>query len=337
MQYKKSVPRYKIGVKEFLEFAFSQKNAKAVVPCPCVKCNNERRKCRDEIELDLLKFGIVKSYTRWLRHGERVDDSTILDNIIDESNEYPLHEHDVMSDMLHDASGVQSDNVVGDKTIGVSESKDPPEATKNFYKLMVDLELELYPSYGKLMNVIMNLQRHNVTILSKDNHPSATTNLRALAQGPDRAVISVNGYMVNGFMFRAKDSERGRETQNSGIVVNGETGSSTLDYYGLLQEIIEVQYLGGNRVTLFKCDWWDVHSHGRGINSDCFNFISVITSKLLANDPYILATQAHQVFYVNDVLKPNWKVIVKTTPRNSYDVPELNDHDETNYIDTIYL
>uniref|UniRef100_A0A803MUJ0 Transposase-associated domain-containing protein n=1 Tax=Chenopodium quinoa TaxID=63459 RepID=A0A803MUJ0_CHEQI len=262
MQYKKSDPRYKIGVKEFLEFAFSQKNAKAVVPCPCVKCNNERRKCRDEIELDLLKFGIVKSYTRWLRHGERVDDSTILDNIIDESNEYQLHEHDVMSDMLHDAFGVQSDNVVGDETIGV-------------------------------------------TILSKDNHPSATTNLRALAQGPDRAVISVNDYMVNGFMFRAKDSERGRETQNSGIVVNGETGSSTLDYYGLLQEIIEVQYLGGNRVTLFKCDWWDVHSHGRGINSDCFDFVSVNTSKLLANDPYILATQAHQVFYVNDVLKPN--------------------------------
>lgn len=172
--------------------------------------------------------------------------------------------------------------------------------------------------------------------MSKDNHPSATTNLRALAQGPDRAVISVNGYMVNGFMFRTKDSERGRETQNSGIVVNGESGSSTLDYYGLLQEIIEVQYLGGNRVTLFKCDWWDVHSHGRGINSDCFDFISVNTSKLLANDPYILATQAHQVFYVNDVLKPNWKVIVKTTPRNSYDVPEINDHDETNCMDTIY-
>uniref|UniRef100_A0A803MYW9 Uncharacterized protein n=1 Tax=Chenopodium quinoa TaxID=63459 RepID=A0A803MYW9_CHEQI len=81
-----------------------------------------------------------------------------------------------------------------------------------------------------------------VTILSKENHPSATTNLRALAQGLDRAVISLNGYMANGFMFRTKDSERTRETQNSGIVVNGDCGSSTLNYYGLLQEIIEVQY-----------------------------------------------------------------------------------------------
>ncbi|XP_021737010.1 uncharacterized protein LOC110703515 [Chenopodium quinoa] len=102
-----------------------------------------------------------------------------------------------------------------------------------------------------------------VTILSKENHSSATTNLRALAQGPDRAVISLTGYMANGFMFRTKDSERTRETQNSGIVVNGESGSSTLNYYGLLQEIIEVQYIGGNRVTLFKCDWWDVHSWSR--------------------------------------------------------------------------
>lgn len=161
--------------------------------------------------------------------------------------------------------------------------------------------------------------------MSKRKHPSATNNLISLAQGPDRAVVSVNGYMVNGSMYRTKDSERGRETQNSGVVVKGESGASNLEYYGLLQEIIEVQYIGGNRVILFKCDWWDVHTQGRGIITDSFEFVSVNTSKVLANDPYILASQAQQVFYVDDVVKPNWKVVVKTTPRNSYDVPELNE------------
>lgn len=158
-----------------------------------------------------------------------------------------------------------------------------------------------------------------MTSLSKENHPSSTSHIRALADGPNRLVASVNCYMVNGSMFRTRDSEMERETQNSGIVVVGE---NALDYYGLLREIIEVQYTGGNRVTLFKCDWWDVHSHGRGIIKDCFDFISVNTGRVLSNDPYVLASQVGQVYYVEDVAKPNWKVIVRANPRNYYDVPE---------------
>ncbi|XP_056685978.1 uncharacterized protein [Spinacia oleracea] len=145
MQCKKNDPRYKIGVKQFIEFAFSQKNVKDVVPCPCVKCNNERRKCRDEIELDLLKFGIVKSYTRWLRHGESISDQTTHNNIINESNEFQEHEHDEMLDMLHEAFGVPLENYAEGERNKVSEGGDPKDAAEAFYKLMGDLELELYP------------------------------------------------------------------------------------------------------------------------------------------------------------------------------------------------
>lgn len=159
-----------------------------------------------------------------------------------------------------------------------------------------------------------------VTSLAQEKHPAVTEHLQALADGPGRVVATMNSYMVNGCLFRTKDSEMERETQNSGIVVLGE---NDLEYYGLLREVIEVQYTGGNRVTLFMCDWWDVHSHGRGITKDCFEFISVNIGKVLGNDPYVLASQVGQVYYVQDVAKPNWKVVVKANPRNFYDVPEI--------------
>jgi hypothetical protein len=43
---------------------------------------------------------------------------------------------------------------------------------------------------------------------------------------------------------------------------------------------------------------------------------------VLSNDPYVLASQVGQVYYVEDIAKPNWKVIVRANPRNYYDVPE---------------
>ena len=162
-----------------------------------------------------------------------------------------------------------------------------------------------------------------------ENHPDVNKHLLALAHGPHRAVTTINGHMVNGFMFRTRDSESNKETQNSGVVVMGEVGLSNIEHYGLLREIIEVQYVGGNRVILFKCDWWDVHTPGQGIIIDRFNFVSINPTKKLINDPYVLASQVGQVFYVDDVVKPNWKTIVKTQPRNFYDVPEKNNHDQS--------
>ncbi|KAL2893424.1 Orotate phosphoribosyltransferase [Bienertia sinuspersici] len=111
--------------------------------------------------------------------------------------------------------------------------------------------------------------------------------------------------MINGFMVCTMGSEWIKETQNSRVVVMGENGTSNLDYYGVLQEVIKVLYVGGNHVVLFKCDWWDVHSQSRGIVTDCFELISINPGKRLVNDPYVLASQVRQVFYVEDVTKSN--------------------------------
>ncbi|XP_048491243.2 uncharacterized protein LOC125492635 [Beta vulgaris subsp. vulgaris] len=148
MLCKKNDPKYRTGVKKFLEFAFTQGKGNQVVPCPCVKCNNERRKTRPEIELDLLKFGIVKSYTRWVRHGESFE-CQVDANALDDSHQNI--EHNYMSDMLYEAFGMATQEVdaeVGeavDAKANVGIRGDPIEEAKTFYKLMEELELPLYP------------------------------------------------------------------------------------------------------------------------------------------------------------------------------------------------
>ncbi|CAH9103451.1 unnamed protein product [Cuscuta europaea] len=163
MQYKKNDPKYKTGVKQFIEFAFSQKNVQDVVPCPCVKCNNELRKNREEVELDLLKFGIVRSYTRWLRHGERTGSLTTHNDITPQSTQDP--EFTSMFDMLHDAFKMpRQEDAVGEED-NVSGYEDPPESVDKFYKLMSDLELELYPGCKKFSKLSFLLKLFHIKCL----------------------------------------------------------------------------------------------------------------------------------------------------------------------------
>ncbi|KMT02057.1 hypothetical protein BVRB_9g207860 [Beta vulgaris subsp. vulgaris] len=106
-------------------------------------------------------------------------------------------------------------------------------------------------------------------------------------------------------------------------MVKSIVGAREDDYFGILTEILEVQYLDGKRVILFRCDWWDVHKVGRGIKIDNHGYVSVNSQRLLpTKEQFVLMSQAQQVFYVNDELDPNWFIVVKTQPRHHYNVSE---------------
>ena len=53
-----------------------------------------------------------------------------------------------------------------------------------------------------------------------------------------------------------------------------------------------------------------------------------VAPRLDTNEPYVLAIQAEQVYYVNDTKEPNWKVLVKTRSRDLYDLPLEDIEDE---------
>lgn len=97
-------PAYEKGVKEFLDFAFTHKEPHSKFPCPCIKCNNYYDQTREVVEDHLFIRGIVKSYTRWIHHGEDFEHDLGDDFEVENCNEDG--EDDNMHELIHDiASG----------------------------------------------------------------------------------------------------------------------------------------------------------------------------------------------------------------------------------------
>ncbi|XP_071741395.1 uncharacterized protein [Rutidosis leptorrhynchoides] len=144
---------------------------------------------------------------------------------------------------------------------------------------------------------------------SRDNR--ITSDIETLANGPN--------------------VEKNRTTQNSRVILQALTSSfsSAKDnnpivgdviYYGVLKDIIELQYGDEKKVVLFHCDWI---SSGSRIKVDENGFTTLDFRGLKqTKEPYILASQAQQVFYVADPVRKDWKVVIKTTPRDNFDMDE---------------
>ena len=101
--------------------------------------------------------------------------------------------------------------------------------------------------------------------------------VRWLAWYPNNEVKQFKCYVINGLKFHTKDSEASRKTQNSGVCVVTE-GVAT--YYGVLIDIIELNYFDKYRYVLFKFHWADVISE-RGCKKDEFGFPLVNFSRLI--------------------------------------------------------
>jgi len=138
--------------------------------------------------------------------------------------------------------------------------------------------------------------------------------LKWLAHGPRTYATKYDGYLINGCRFHVKSIENVRATQNSGVCIDAQTlmRSSAKDknpihqtttYYGVIQEIMLLDYYLV-QYPLFKCDWIDVHKKN-GMKVDEIGFTMVNLKRCLSkdrvqDDPFILASQAKQVFYVQD-------------------------------------
>ncbi|XP_042950023.1 uncharacterized protein LOC122282129 [Carya illinoinensis] len=117
--------------------------------------------------------------------------------------------------------------------------------------------------------------------------PAVTDDIFALACGPDPLVARYASCIMNGIRFHTKELEGHHRTQNSGVVVHGDHEGVPVDFYGVLQDIIELRYMG---------QWYK-------------------------DEPFALACQTLQVFYIKD---PNWggswHAVHKITNRNLYNI-----------------
>ncbi|CAL1361192.1 unnamed protein product [Linum trigynum] len=161
--------------------------------------------------------------------------------------------------------------------------------------------------------------------------PEKLRELKRLARPPNSVAKSFKGFIINGFRFHTRELEKTRKTQNCGVMVTATTQSfasardhnpiySDVSYYGIIEDILELDFNAGNKVVLFRCDWV---STGRGLKCDELGFTLVnFSNRLSDKDPFIMASQAQQVFYVRDPIDTNWQVVIKTKPRDLYDMGE---------------
>jgi hypothetical protein len=70
-------------------------------------------------------------------------------------------------------------------------------------------------------------------------------------------------------------------------------------YYGVIEEIWELEY-GPLNIPVFLCQW--VKLTGDGIRKDQYGMIIVDLTKIgFKDEPFVIAKNVHQVFYVKDM------------------------------------
>ncbi|CAL2254664.1 unnamed protein product [Prunus armeniaca] len=171
--------------------------------------------------------------------------------------------------------------------------------------------------------------RHKATTLYNQELRSVSEEIFALAQCPDLRTVQYIGCVVNDIRYLVAHVDQNRTTQNSGVMTLGLHNGESCEFYGSLVNVIKVQFKRGFKVVLFKCHWYNTDAKGKKVIHD-YNLTSVnINSQWYGSDPYVLATQAHQVFYMDDLkLGHPWRVVQRIQHRHVWDVPKRDDDDE---------
>ncbi|KAG6493785.1 hypothetical protein ZIOFF_048788 [Zingiber officinale] len=131
--------KYKVGVEQFLNYAFKKTSEENSIRCPCAKCSNTDYGSREVVEMHLNVNGIMTNYTTWYHHGERFGESSSDD---EESEGSDCDE--ILRDLYPNMDGFDRSGL----EIGSSKNKngeEPNDKAKTFYRLLKDSEQPTYP------------------------------------------------------------------------------------------------------------------------------------------------------------------------------------------------
>ncbi|KAL9682082.1 hypothetical protein QQ045_013875 [Rhodiola kirilowii] len=147
-----------------------------------------------------------------------------------------------------------------------------------------------------------------------------------LSDGFQSDVACSATYKVNNYKFHIESHSEGRNTVNSHVYVMGTEGTH---YYGVIEEIIHMRCRSnhGINVVLFKCRWYNPQF----VRSYPSNGIVIVNTHrpYTHYDPYILAQQAVQVYYVTFLgltgqNNQGWVAICPVKPTNAIDMEVAN-------------
>ena len=114
----------------------------------------------------------------------------------------------------------------------------------------------------------------------------------------------------------------GREKKdNSGVCVQGDAGEGESDWYGVIKEILELEYVGEpmKTIVLFNCEWYNPTRSSRTLKHNHYKVTKVNHTKRYGRyDTFIIAHNARLVYYLPYLgnYKSNWRVVIKTKARD---------------------
>ena len=153
-----------------------------------------------------------------------------------------------------------------------------------------------------LFNILLNCVCGYCMKVDTPGSIISDVNIITLARGPARVVNTYPAYMVNGYRFHTKSHSTTRATDCSGVCVLRKTfGNEEEDYYGGLDEIIELNYIAPTvkQAFIFNCSWFDTtHRGGTRIHPQMKVVDVNKNRKMLTKDKYIFAHQASQVYFL---------------------------------------
>ncbi|GKC12628.1 putative transposon, En/Spm-like protein, partial [Tanacetum coccineum] len=221
------------------------------------------------------------------------------------------------------------------KTIGILPDKHVTNENKDGKPLSAGKSSEFFGDVFQKahFNVIQNtdeivpyIERHKQVerelAISKD---SVSETVRWISYGPRATIVKYEAYNINGYTFRTKSND-GIVFLNSGVSVEAvdlhiskEVATTRKAfYYGVLQEIWVLDYRF-RQIPLFKCDW--VNHKAGGVKHDPNLGYTLVDLNSLGHkdDPFILASQARQVFYVKDQIDKKLSIVFRTPTKNYKD------------------
>jgi hypothetical protein len=125
--------------------------------------------------------------------------------------------------------------------------------------------------------------------------------LQWLARGPSVTIMQYQGYEINGYTFYTRAQDEKSTNQNSGVRIDAVGNDGNKDsYFGVIEEIWELDYGPHLKIPLFRCEW--VNRAGGGVATDRYGMTIVDFKKIgYKDEPFVLAKDVTQVFYVKDM------------------------------------
>lgn len=158
----------------------------------------------------------------------------------------------------------------------------------------------------------------------REEGQAVSDTLYALAMGPDTRVRHYASCVVGDVRYNTLARDEGRKTQNSAVMSTDTHKKVTTEMYANITDIVQLQYISSFEVhrcvVLFCCRWYNQFTKiSKPKADDYFKSINV-KAAYRTDEPYILANQATQIFFLEDTYARNqdWRVLQKFEQRNSF-------------------